>query len=352
MIKNISELREKRIEYIQRFLKECTVTEKIDTYYVTVEVISKNNIIFKKSNGKVIDRTDMILNSMWDRLLNDWNYFRMVNNEWFEKHIGYKIHMFFFPCKSPIYTEYKDNVSYVIDRVMFGKEYFKPESVMWNMQMLDKFNIHFIDTMKKKEFDVNEIAEKIHKSTDTVSDIFLSEVIDIEHSNVFANNLPEGYIIRCGKNAYQIIYDNEIERFVKSEKSQYEYILRDFVKYWNEDKLWTMLDTSYIKTVCILFNSYIMNREKQTDEMKNNIDSDSIKNPYVGYRFDINYNYIPDEMTIALCKENELYSNIFKILIVNLKQFKKSSNCVLIDSRVVDDWNNIVKNITTRCLFD
>ena len=45
MIKNISELREKRIEYIQRFLKECTVTEKIDTYYVTVEVISKNNFL-------------------------------------------------------------------------------------------------------------------------------------------------------------------------------------------------------------------------------------------------------------------------------------------------------------------
>ena len=96
MIKNIDNLKKKSISFITKFLDECTVEEKIDTYYVSVEIRSKNNIVFIKSNGKVIDRCDLILNEMWQQMFNDWTHFKMVNQDWFDSHIGYKIFMFYF----------------------------------------------------------------------------------------------------------------------------------------------------------------------------------------------------------------------------------------------------------------
>lgn len=351
MIQDLRELKKKKLDAVKSFIQECSITEKIDTYYVSVEVISKNNITFRKSSGKLIERTDMILNAMWDRLVSDWNYFRMVNAEWFEKHIGYKIHMFFFPCQTPIFTEYKGNVSYVIDRVMYDNEQFNPESLMWNMTMLDKFNIHFMHDMKKLDFNADEIANKIIAPDSDVYDIFENEIIDYKNSTLFASDRPEGFIIRKKKHIYQMNFDNH-NRFVKSEKSQYEFLLMDFIKYWNSDSLWMMLDNSYIKTVCLLFNAYILNKESQTNHIKNNIETESIRSPYVGHRFDMNYKYIPDEMTISLCKDNELYANIFKILIVNLRHEKKCKNCVLMNSKNVEEWNAIVKRINRRCLFD
>ena len=75
MIRDIEELINKKLSYIEQFAEECTITEKIDTYYVCVEIQSKNTIVFKKSNNKQITRIDMYINSMWSKLMNDWMNF-------------------------------------------------------------------------------------------------------------------------------------------------------------------------------------------------------------------------------------------------------------------------------------
>ena len=61
MIKPIEKLAEQSSKYIKDFMLNCTIEEKIDTHYVCVEIISKNEIKIKKANGKEIDRVDLIL---------------------------------------------------------------------------------------------------------------------------------------------------------------------------------------------------------------------------------------------------------------------------------------------------
>lgn len=352
MIKDIEELSRKKLSYIEEFAEECTITEKIDTFYVCVEIISKKNIIFRKANNMKISRVDMFINSMWTKFVNDWEHFRLVNQEWFDTHVGYKIYMFFFPSVKPLSTEYKSNVSYIIDRVVFDKETFNPESVMWKMNMLDKFNIHFKQMCAKQNMaEQFSVSTALMNSDLSLQEIFESKVIDIKNSNIFAVDKPEGFILKHKKNIYQINYKKDKEQ-PKSEMSQYEFLLMDFSKFWSQYDGWMMLENDYFKTVCCLFNAYIINKESQTNYIADNVDIESLKNPNMGQRFACSYDYVPNEITIKLCKNNELYECIFKILLINLKKKKNISRCILMNKKNVEDWNNIVNSILQRCFID
>lgn len=349
MIKNIDNLKKKSISFITKFLDECTVEEKIDTYYVSVEIRSKNNIVFIKSNGKVIDRCDLILNEMWQQMFNDWTHFKMVNQDWFDSHIGYKIFMFYFPCSKPILTEYKDNISYVIDRMEYGATViYDCEEEMKDMKMIDNFKISFKKFLKKS-YTLNEFINKIRiadKENNSYDDVFES-IIDKENSIIFASGKPEGYIFKSGKKyIYQIVCNKSENRVASAEKSQYEFLLLDFIKFWNNtENIEHFLDNNYIKTVCNLYNLYI-SQERKIGVIEKNIDPNSLQSPCIGKRFDICYINIPDEQTINNCKESELYKNIFKILLVNLKRMKNENHCILMNNRTTEQWNDIVRTIT------
>ena len=107
-------------------------------------------------------------------------------------------------------------------------------------------------------------------------------------------------------------------------------------------------DNSYVKTVCTLFNDYIINWEEQKHNIETNIDINSIKPPTHNNSFDIGYEYIPDIITINLCKSSELYKAIFKILLANLKKGKDNKRCIYMNKSQVEKWNIIVKNIKIR----
>ena len=77
MIKNITQIGNKPVSFIKEFINNCTIEEKIDTHYVIVEITSKQTITIKKATGKVVDRVDMILNSMWSQLVTDWNFIKL-----------------------------------------------------------------------------------------------------------------------------------------------------------------------------------------------------------------------------------------------------------------------------------
>ena len=108
------------------------------------------------------------------------------------------------------------------------------------------------------------------------------------------------------------------------------------------------IQNSYVKTVCTLFNDYIINWEEQTHNIKNNIDINSIKSPSYNESNDISYEYIPDIITINLCKKDELYKSIFKVLLANLKNYKDYKKCIYMNNHQVDKWNKIIKNIKIR----
>lgn len=354
MIKDIEELKNKQKEHVIRFIENCTIEEKIDAYFVCVELRSRNNMVFIKANGKTIDRCDLILNEMWQQLIKDWSLFKIVNQEWFNSHIGYKIYMFYLPCNKPILTEYKDNVSYIIDRMELGQKVitYNCKDEMKNMKFLDKFNIQFKTLLSRKETSNEIIENKVDeaiKSNTPYKDILLS-LIDPEKAIIYAKKEPEGYIFKSGKHIYQTITDRTQNRNASAEKTQYEYLLLDFIKFWNSDEnIVSLLDSNYIKTVCNLFNHYIDIREKNSF-LSNNFEGSSLESPCVGKRFDVCYTNIPDEKTVSLCKEKLLYKNIFKILLVNLKRMKDTKHRILMNARTSEQWNDIVRTISNSTI--
>lgn len=345
MIKNISELKKKPLSFIKDFIQNCTIEEKIDAYYVSIEIQSKTSFVMYKANGQQVSRTDTILNEMWSWLINDWTWLRRVNEDWFNNHIGYRIYMFYFPSDKPILTKYREDVCYLIDRIEYNEVVIdEPYYEMENMEMLDKFRIKFKDTLQKN-YDINDVLSKIE--TESFDKLFKS-IIDFEHSVIYAVDEPEGYILKWGKkHIYQIQSNRKQNRVASADKSAYEYLLLNFIKFWKNNDMVNRIDRhSYDMTVCNFFNSYIMSYEKETGVLDRNIDSDSIESPCIGHRFDLCYNNIPNDTTIQLCKENTLYKNIFKVLLVNLKRKKLYKQCVLMSQKNIDDWNEIVQTIS------
>ena len=125
-------------------------------------------------------------------------------------------------------------------------------------------------------------------------------------------------------------------------------MLCDFINYCKKHNYQSKIQTSYVKTVCTLFNDYIINWEEQTHNIEKNIDINSIQPPTYNNSFDICYEYIPDIITINLCKSSELYKCIFKILLANLKKGKDNKKCIYMNKNQVEKWNIIIKNIKIR----
>ena len=343
MIKDINELKKKPIPFITHFIAHCTIEEKIDAYYVCVKIQSKNDIVIMKANGQTVDRNDTILNEMWAWLVADWQHLKMVNEDWFKEHIGYSIYMFYFPNEKPVLTEYKSGLTYLIDRIEYNGEIKRADDI-YDLKLCHEFHIDVKRYLWKASYDIDEITKKL-KKCDDLTPIF-KDLISKTYGTILAKEKPEGYIFKCGKKQiYQIIENPKQNRVSKGEKSQYEFLLMSFIKFWKNNELIHLMDRSYVKTVCNLFNAFILEYEKKTGELDRNIFAESIQSPCIGHRFDICYKNIPDEITISLCKENELYKNIFKVLLVNLKRKKEPKHCVLMSKKNTDEWNDIVQTI-------
>ena len=346
MIKDISLLKGKSVSFIKEFINNCTVEEKIDAHYVIVEITSKQTVTVKKANGKVVDRVDMILNNMWSQLVTDWNFIRLTNQEWFAAHVGYTISMFYLPCNKPLLVEYKNNIKYLIDRIMFNDEPQNIEQFVSRIRLKDKFCIDIKRGLSKS---VNhEVLDTINGSTKESIDYFTIFNDMVITDNLIAVDKPEGYIFKWNKNIYQLLYNTR--ETISTEKTQYEYLLCDFVNYCKSNNYQEKIQQSYVRTVCTLFNDYIVNWEEKNHNIEKNIDVNSIQSPTLGVSFDMGYEYIPDIITLNLCKSNEMYKSIFKVLLANLRRGKDNNKCIYMSKKHVDDWNIIMKNIKVRTL--
>ena len=128
-------------------------------------------------------------------------------------------------------------------------------------------------------------------------------------------------------------------------------MLCDFIQYCKNRAYSEKITPSYTKTICNLFNDYIINWESKNNTIQKNINVESIESPNLGATFDMGYEYIPDPVTKELCKESELYKNIFKVLLANLRKGKDSRHCIYMNKKQVDEWNNIMKNIKIHTIY-
>mgnify|MGYP003291911829 FL=1 len=352
MINDIEKLKIRSSKYIKEFMQGCTIEEKIDTHYITIDIISRNAIVFKKANGNEIDRVDLILNSMWNKLFLDWNYLKLSNANWFSTHVGYTIKMFYFPCATPILTQYDENIRYIFDKVIYNGHELNAEHILSDIKFPDVYKIDFKCFQNKIE-DIESVynanINKLLSGEKSFSEVFVSLIN--KDSKLFASNEPEGYVFKYKNKIYQLINSSDINRKIDKEKTSYEFLLSNFIKYCKLHAYTDKITQSYTKTVCNLFNDYIINNEKPTKFIENNIDIDSIENPNIGQKFDIGYEYIPDQVTKTLCQESELYKNIFKVLLANLRKGKDFTHCIYLTKKEVDEWNVIMKNIKIRTLY-
>lgn len=349
MLKNIKDLKnEKSLSYIKEFLKNCTIEEKIDTHYVIIDIISKNEIKIKKSNGNEITHVDLILNSMWGKLILDWNYLKLTNKEWFESHIGYSISMFYFPCNKPLLTEYPDNLRYIFDIVKYNDNVLDTKETLKNIKFPSIYEIGYKHLLLKNK-NIDNIINNLDKNNLNFINIFNS-IIDENNLFYAINKQAEGIIFKWNKKIYQLLL-TEKNRKISSEKTSYEYVLCNFLKHSKTNNYTEKITSGYVKTVCNLFNDFIINSEKITKNIEKNIDINSLIPPTLGQQFDIDYEYISDPVTKNICKSNKLYEYIFKILLANLQKGKDYTHCVYMDKKYVDEWNILVKNIKIHTIY-
>lgn len=350
MIRSVEELKKETPRAAAEFLRRCKVEEKLDAYYFTTEVRSKKTLAFVKSSGRIVDKTDLVLNEMWQRLVNDWTYFRLANPEWFEKRVGWKVHAFYFPCRKPVLTEYKPGVSYVVDRLENGSEAFMdPEPEMGGMEFLDKFGIRFKKTLKTLpvEKELEDEISRVWKDGGSVSELLLKSYLDPSaKDDLYASDEPEGYVLKGGRRkTYQIALHPEECRTASAEKSQYEYFLADFEKYWASlDDIGQFLSRDYVKTVCNLFDGYVA-AEPPDGGIESELTAESLEGPCVGKRFGLCYENVPDAETARLCRESDLRRNMFKILLVNLRRPKDPAKTMLMSPKEAAAWNDIVDTL-------
>lgn len=344
-LKRIDTINSKPVSFIKSFINNCTIEEKIDTHYVIVEITTKNSITIKKSSNKPIDRVDLILNNMWSKITTDWNYIRLANKEWFESHVGYTFYMFFLPTQKPLLTTYKPNITYIIDRILYNDELMDVSNIINSLKMLDQFHIH-IKTALNKIDNVFEICQSItgeNKKTLDFNNIFLALLKN--NDNILALYKPEGFIYKWNNNVYQYLYEDPVK--ISPEKTQYEFLLCDFIQYCKSKSYIDKIESGYIKTICSLFNDYIINWESLRHNIENNIDINGITPPTNAENVDIGYEYIPNVVTLNLCKQNVLYKRIFCVLLSNLRKIKTHPGIYMSDKQQ-HEFNNIVKNINIR----
>ena len=350
MINDIEKILNRNSKYIKEFMNGCSIEEKIDTHYITVDILSRTDISIKKANGFEIDRVDLILNSMWSKLFLDWKYLMLSNKEWFSLHVGYSIKMFYFPCECPILTKYNPEIRYVFDKVLFNGQELDTEYILSDIKFPDVYKIgykHYLNKIDNIDSVYNEHIMKITSQEESISDVFKMLIDD--SSELYATEEPEGYIFKYNNKIYQT--SDYKERKINREKSSYEFLLADFIKYCKLHDYTDKINQSYTKTICNIFNDYIINNEKKFHTIENNIDVESIENPNLGEKFKMGYEYIPDQVTKTLCQESPLYENIFKVLLANLRKGKDFNHCVLLSSKQVDEWNSIMKNIKIRNIY-
>lgn len=363
MINSISKLKEHSFKYIKEFMEGCTIEEKIDAHYVSVMVTSPTQLKFFKSSGKEIDRVDLILNAMWNRLFMDWNYLLISDREWFSSHVGATIYMFYLPTSKPILTEYEDGLRYLIDRVVVGDRELGKD-VVRNIKFPNEYKVGYKTTLKKvSPEEVDEIYDK--NIPNMVGDMDFKHIMRelvAKDAKPLSKGNPEGYIYKFRNKIYQDVLDDSTRhvdkgyapdnRKVDKERTSYEFLLSTFIKYCRTMDYTDKINISYTKTICNIFNDFIINYEKVNGNLARNIDMESIECPYLGERFDICYEYIPNPITKSICRENVFYKNIFKVLLANLRKGKEYKHCIYMNRMEVDQWNELVKAIRIRVSTD
>ena len=166
----------------------------------------------------------------------------------------------------------------IFDYIYYAGEIFDPEKVLTDVKFPDAYKVDYKCLLNKASLSsiralYQHHIKKLLEGEESFAEVFLRLIKD--DSKVFATEKPEGYIFKYRKKIFQIENDKiEVE---PQEKSSYEFLLSDFIKFSKMHNYSDKIVASYTKTVCNLFNNYIINGEKINHTIENNIDISGIE---------------------------------------------------------------------------
>ena len=358
MIKTIDRLLERPKKDQIAFLNGCCIYEKIASYYLHVRILSRSAVKILKADMNEIEKADIILNSIWmDPVFNLVAAF-LNRPDFLETHVGWRLSFFYFPDECPQFITYPGIPKYVPDRVTDPRG----NAVIADMSDIDWQSISkdIRPTGNLLCDDTRSIEQKalIKKTVESGSVDQISMLV--RHCLIGPSNPSlctpdvlecEGFILRMGREIYQLIQNTAEKRDESSKRLAYEYVIQDFSRTvsvaMNEggpDFISGIFGhRDYCSIICALFNVYV--KHADFDGYKYyGITADDLEPPYTGWYPGPSYEAIPNARTRQLCLDNRLLCNVFKIILAGMRRRSQTKGILLTDESAAL-WNSIMETV-------
>lgn len=303
MIKSISDISEKCIDYINRH--GAVVAEKLDLPYFTVSV--DRNLTLINSKGREINDMDCIVNTiykdMWDFVDNNFDTFTLLYRTFGKCRIGF----FYMPVHKTNIIEYNNinDGSFILGSFYCADKSKKDETKLENI--FDGIAMPFPNICR---------IENISDIDMTASPVDVISAIIGDNKTCSGNLISEieGIVVTSGKYKFQVLVNPAIPNIDKESKKIYrDKLLCNFanVIYDRIKENNVRLTDDYITNICNVFLEYI----NVTDIFNTTyIEPEDLLPPKIGYFGDIDFDRLPS--TVRIVCANELYKNVLRILLV------------------------------------
>lgn len=385
--------------YLLNYLTDFNISEKIDTLYFTLSfsnsrITDKRILKVEKKSGHEVNTTDLVLNDTWKE---PYEFLKRAYLSEFTDafhapcYDNTTLGFFYIPSRVPRTIDY----TYLYDKgdklilSYIGEKNGRRLKILRSDEIVEKFKgyesyhpLKLLNKVSNKPFNVIDLKRVIIKNESnadflnlisqfcddeitehkllreiliknglTCKDITLShnEVEDVEGFILDVNNSNKMQI-QNGKNRFISEFD------MSTIKIYHDVFLKNFILFLKKyvdtmDCKKVLLDSSlnYIDTVSHIFTEYINNL---SDNEFNDFDlsSDKLQLPIIGHRGDIDYDYINNGYCVSILKVDELYKNMYLIVLSSLRFYKTPDNerNSLIDNEEYLIWNRMVQSLSKK----
>lgn len=386
--------------FLLNYLSDFNISEKIDSLYFTLsfsnsKITGKRILKLEKKSGHEVTKTDLVLNNTWSEPFEflKRSYLKTVSGAFHAPcYDDTTVGFFYIPAKVPRKIDYtnlfergdKLILSYVGDKV--GRKLF----ILTNDEVAEKFDgcedyhpINILNGIEDRPFNCIPLKRVNVKNNVNDSDYInlvasfcdghITEV-ELLKQLLKRNNLKEEEITLSGnkiEDCEGFILDvhnsNKIQimvtpnQYIDSDemsaiKMYYDVFLNNFIKflgkYTDTIECVKMLRDpykNYIESVSDIFVEYI-NQLDDNEFADYDLTADMLQLPLMGYRGDVDYTYIKNGYCKTLLMTNELYKNMFLIVLSSLRFYKTPDTDV--NSMLSGDdylvWNRLVQNLSKK----
>ena len=320
--------------------------EKLNMFYFKV-LVGQNSCTILSHKHKIISISDRIINSMWDDIkqfvdTNIDNKRDIITSLHNQVIIGF----FYCPCEKPLNISYPNflntgimNNAIIINNVKSDGKDIDVTDFCKNVNLLNIRGIGGGPKMLFRNDFINYINLYAHKTIDKNELISAAKNFTCSYSGNEIDDI-EGIIIKDNKNIYQIIFNDTKDTQIY-DRTIFNDVLNDFINKWPQIKIKDYYGASINERYLNIINDIFLQYVENSDLIKTIDDANALVPPGNHYIADLSYNLINNKSIETICKLNDVYKNVYRILFKGLNKHKKPNN--EIDT---DKWNNIIDTIT------